>query len=213
MNKDTKTRWSEAVIQRTDNTMNKDIKGDVCPTLIYGFWTSLLVSLFIVLSVLWITASDHLFWYLLFIVLSVLLLFTASEHLFWYLLFNEQRYQKRWSEAVNQSRTDNTMNKRYQKRCSEAVKKSRTGIFCSLHCLSYFFYGFWSSLLISLFIVLSVLWITASDHLFWYLLFILLSVLLWFTASNEMIRSRKSTNRQYNEQKIPKEMIRSRKSK
>ena len=30
---------------------------------------------------------------------------------------------------------------------------------------------------------------------------------------NEMIRSRKSKNRQYNEQKITKEMIRSRKSK
>ena len=53
-----------------------------------------------------------------------------------------KRDQKRWSEAVKKSRTDNTMNKRYQK---------------------------------------------------------------------EMFRSRKSKNRQYNEQKITKEMTRSRK--
>jgi hypothetical protein len=40
--------------------------------------------------------------------------------------YNEQRYQKRWSEAVNKSGTDNTMNKRYQKRWSKAVNQRRT---------------------------------------------------------------------------------------
>jgi hypothetical protein len=38
--------------------------------------------------------------------------------------YYEQRYQKRWSEAVIQ-RTDNTINKRYQKRWSEAVIQRR----------------------------------------------------------------------------------------
>ena len=37
-----------------------------------------------------------------------------------------KRYQKRCSETVNQSRTDNTMKKRYQKRLSEAVNQRRT---------------------------------------------------------------------------------------
>jgi hypothetical protein len=132
---------------------------------------------------LWFTASDHLFWYLLFIVLSVLWI-TSSDHLFWYLLFivlSVLLWLKRWSEAVNQSRTDNTMNKRYQKRWWEAIHQRRTalnygfwssrfGIFCSLYCL--FFFDVW---------LLNISFVSLFN----------------------------SKNRQYNEQKIPKEMIRS----
>jgi hypothetical protein len=64
----------------------------VCTCLIYSFWLPL--------------------WYLLAIVLSVLVWFTASnkdrQH-------NGQKIPKRYSEAVNQTRTDNTMAKRYQR--------------------------------------------------------------------------------------------------
>jgi hypothetical protein len=135
MNKRYQKRWSEAVNQRS--------------SLNYGFWSSLLVSFIncIVCSLNY--ASDHLFWYLLFIVLSFLLWFTASDHLFWYLLFIVLSVL--WIMA-----SDHLF-----------------WYLCSLYCLSYFdlrlliisfgffvlcivcptlIYGFWTSLLVSFFL-------------------------------------------------------------
>ena len=181
----------------------------VC-TLTYGFWLHLWYLLTIVLSVLWLAASDYTFgifwplyclyfdlrllitplvsfdhcivctltygfwlhlWYLLTIVLSVLWL-TASDYtfgIFWplYCLYFDLRLL-----------------------ITPLVSFDHC-IVCTLTC------GFWLHLWYLLTIVLSVLWLTASDYTFgifwplyclyfdgfclhlWYLLTIVLSVLWW----------------------------------
>jgi hypothetical protein len=116
-----------------------------------------------------------------------------------------KRYQKRWSEAINQRRTDN-----YCLSCFDLwlliisflyllfivlsvffylrLLIISFGIFCSLYCLSYFdlrlqiiSFGIFCSLYCMSYFELRLLIIS-----FWYLLFIVLSVLLWITASDHL---------------------------
>jgi hypothetical protein len=146
-----------------------------------------LFLLTIVLSVVhWFTAVDLPLWYLflLTIVLSVVLWFTATavnQRTTDNTMVNRKRYQRGKSTAVSQWTTDNTMvnRKRYQRGKSTAVNQRTTDntmvrrlitpLVSFDHCVvcPSLTFGFWLPLWYLLTIVLSVLlWPSASDYPF-----------------------------------------------
>ena len=111
----------------------------ICP-LNYGFWLPLWYLLAIVLSVLWITASDnpfHIWWPLYCLSLELRLLITSLIYL-WSLYCLSFELQLLITPLVSFANF----------------------IVCPLN------YGIWLSIWYTLAIVLSVLWITAFDYLF-----------------------------------------------
>jgi hypothetical protein len=167
----------------------------ICP-LNYGFWLPLWYLLAIVLSVLWITASDYLFnicWPLYCLSFQLPLLIThltSVDHCivcplnygFWLSLWCLLAIvlSVLWITA-----SDNPFDICWPLYClSFELRLPITSLIYFGHCIVCpLNYGFWLPPWYTLAIVLSVLWITASDYLFHILMVIVLSV-LWITASD-----------------------------